>query len=247
MGKLVEAQQPIRILDSIKWCAEVRSAFFASGCKALPAVDADYYQRKNPLEFDPAAVRQEFHQIERDIARNLGQLNPLSAIMRRMCREYQTVTRMIEARGTADFNLLSEELYGSASDVFHAGDPTLADLGTQMEAIVINLLKNASMVEDNKDIAAPAAVDMLNQRLLKVFPNAGIRVLLNDQMTADAAAGSDYLKIRSDARFNALDIDVLEVHEGWVHLGTTLNGSAQPYCAFLGKGPPSAASRRVSS
>lgn len=238
--RVVEAQQPIRILDSIKWCAEVRSAFFASGCKALPAVDADYYQRKNPLEFDPAAVRQEFHQIERDIARNLGQLNPLSAIMRRMCREYQTVTRMIEARGTADFNLLSEELYGSASDVFHAGDPTLADLGTQMEAIVINLLKNASMVEDNKDIAAPAAVDMLNQRLLKVFPNAGIRVLLNDQMTADAAAGSDYLKIRSDARFNALDIDVLEVHEGWVHLGTTLNGSAQPYCTFLSKGPPSA-------
>ena len=52
-----------------------------------------------------------------------------------------TLRRMLEARGTADFNLLSEELYGSASDVFHAGDPTLADLGTQMEATLINLLK----------------------------------------------------------------------------------------------------------
>lgn len=238
--RIVEAQRPIRILDSIKWCAEVRHEFFASGCSALPAVDAGYYRRKNPLEFEPAEVRQQFHQIERDIARNLGQLNPLSTIMRRVCREYQTVTRMIEARGTADFSLLAEELYGSASDVFHAGDPTLADLGTQMEAILINLLQNTSMAEAPKDIPALAAVDMLNQRLLSVFPNAGIRVLLNDQMTADAAAGSDYLKIRSDARFNALDIDVLEVHEGWVHLGTTLNGSAQPYCTFLSKGPPSA-------
>ena len=30
-----------------------------------------------------------------------------------------------------------------------------------------------------------------------------------------------------------------EVHEGWVHLGTTLNGQHQPVCTFLSKGPPS--------
>jgi uncharacterized protein (TIGR02421 family) len=238
--RIVEAQRPIRILDGIKWCSEVRSGFFASGCKALPEVDADYYRRKNPLDFDPSAVRGVFHQIDRDIARNLGQLNPLATIMRRICREYQTVVRMLEARGTPDFGTYSEELYGSASDVFHAGDPTLADLGTTMEGTLINLLKNQSMVEPEKTYTAEQAVTLLNQRLLDVFPDAGIRVLLNDQMTADAAAGSDYLKIRSDASFNLLDIDVLEVHEGWVHLGTTLNGAAQPWCTFLGKGPPSA-------
>lgn len=33
---------------------------------------------------------------------------------------------------------------------------------------------------------------------------------------------------------------MLEVHEGWGHLGTTLNGGAQPACTFLGKGTPSA-------
>lgn len=237
--RIVEAQRPIRILDSIKWCSTIRNDFHRSGCRELPAVDADYYRSKNPLEYDPAVLRDQLHQIERDITRKLGQLNPLATIMRRICREYQTVVRMLEARGTVDFGNYSEELYGSASDVFHAGDPTLADLGTQMEATLINLLKNRSMVETEKSISAQEAVEILNQRLLKAFPDAGIRVLLNDQMTADAAAGSDYLKIRSDARFNALDIDVLEVHEGWVHLGTTLNGMAQPACTFLGKGPPS--------
>ena len=45
---------------------------------------------------------------------------------------------------------------------------------------------------------------------------------------------------KRQAVFNALDIDVLEVHEGWVHLGTTLNGTAQPACTFLSKGTPSA-------
>ncbi|TDG11295.1 flavohemoglobin expression-modulating QEGLA motif protein [Seongchinamella unica] len=238
-NRIVEAQRPIRILDSIKWGPEIREGFFRGACRNQPAVDGDYYRRNNPLEFDPAAKRTELHAIERDISRKLGQLNPLAAIMRRYCREYATVVRMLEARGTDDFGVLSEELYGSASDVFHAGDPSLADLGMAMENTLVNLLSNESMREDEKTIAAESAVEMLNERLLRVFPDAGIRVLLNDQMTADAAAGSDYLKIRSDAWFNALDIDVLEVHEGWVHLGTTLNGTAQPWCTFLSKGPPS--------
>lgn len=238
--RIVEAQRPIRVLDAIKWHSAVRKEFFARDCRELPAVDQDYYQRNNPLDFDAATKRAEFQEIERDIARKLGQLNPLAQIMRRMCREYRSVVRMLEVRGSSEFGTISEDLYGSSSDVFHAGDPTLADLGTAMEATLINLLQNASMQEARKDIPAETAVAMLNERLLAVFPDAGIRVLLNDQMTADAAAGSDYLKIRSDAMFNRLDIDVLEVHEGWVHLGTTLNGTAQPWCTFLSKGTPSA-------
>jgi uncharacterized protein (TIGR02421 family) len=39
--------------------------------------------------------------------------------------------------------------------------------------------------------------------------------------------------------FSDRDLRCLEVHEGWVHLGTTLNGSKQAYCHFLGKGSPS--------
>ncbi len=238
-NRIVQAQRPIRILDAIKWGPEVKEAFFRQGCRELPAVDRDYYLAQNPLDFDPASKRAELHQIERDISRTLGQLNPLSALMRRICREYATVVRMLESRGTDEFGILSEELYGSASDVFHAGDPSLADLGKDMEGTLVNLLGNVSMHEEEKDIPAAQAVDMLNERLLRVFPNAGIRVLLDDRMTADAAAGSDYLKIRGDAVFNELDIDVLEVHEGWIHLGTTLNGNAQPWCTFMGKGPPS--------
>jgi len=178
--RIVEAQRPIRILDSIKWDSDIRAGFFNSGCTALPAVDADYYRYNNPLDFEPADKRNEFHSIERDIARRLGQLSPLATIMRRMCREYRAVVSMLEARGTPEFGLISEDLYGSASDVFHAGDPTLADLGTVMESTLINLLKNKSMAAAPKDISAERAVELLNERLLAVFPEAGIRVILND-------------------------------------------------------------------
>ena len=62
---------------------------------------------------------------------------------------------------------------------------------------------------------------------------------LSDGIVADAAAGSDYIKIRNNARFTPREVRLLEVHEGWVHLGTTLNGQDQPVCTFLSKGPPS--------
>jgi uncharacterized protein (TIGR02421 family) len=57
-------------------------------------------------------------------------------------------------------------------------------------------------------------------------------------LVSDAAAGSDYVKVRTGAKFSTRDIDILEVHEGWVHVATSLNGQAQTVAKWLGKGPP---------
>src|SRR5207237_4268974 len=84
------------------------------------------------------------------------------------------------------------------------------------------------------------AVEALSARLGAYFgEGAAVRVQLSDGIVADSAAGSDYIKIRHDARFTPREVRLLEVHEGWVHLGTTLNGLSQPVCTFLSKGPPS--------
>ncbi len=238
--RIVEAQRPIRILDAIKWNGEVRRGFFESRFHELPQVDRDYYSTHCPLGFDPETKQSEFHQIERDISRQLGQLNPLGVMMRRTCREYRMVIAMLAARGTPAFADLSQELYGASSDVFHAADPTLADLGTLMESVLEGLLRDPSMHEAPKIFTPEQAVAQLNERMSCNFPEAGIRVIISDGIAADAAAGTDYIKLRQDAMFSQEDIDVLEMHEGWVHLGTTLNGMAQPYCTFLSKGPPSA-------
>src|SRR5690606_23232632 len=117
-GRIVEAQTPIRVLDAIKWDDGVRQGFLEAKGRRLPAVDRGYYDGR-PLAFDPAAKKLEFQNIERDITRQLGQFNPVGQIMRRMCKEYRMVIRMLEARGTADFGLISQELYGAASDAFH--------------------------------------------------------------------------------------------------------------------------------
>jgi len=239
--RLVEAQRPIRILDAIKWDRTVQARFFESGFRAQPQVDRAYYEAR-ALPFDPAGKRREFQEIERDINRKLGRFNPIGVIMRRMCSEYEIVVRMLEARGLPEFSLLSQELYGSAGDVFYANDPTLADLGVMMSDALSNIDASLVLPEDEKTLEAPAAVELLRARLGDMFadPEHGVRIMLNDGIVADAAAGSRYLKIRSDARFSERDLRLLEIHEGWVHLGTTYNGLQQPHCTFLSKGPPSA-------
>ncbi|MGZ8189683.1 MAG: flavohemoglobin expression-modulating QEGLA motif protein [Methylococcaceae bacterium] len=237
--RIVKAQQPIRILDAIKWDDSIKLAFFKDNCRNLPPVSAEYYQQR-PMGFDPYEKKQEFHQIERDLVRKLGQLNPLSVIMRRICREYQDVVYMLEARGTPTFSDISLELYGSSQDVFHVGDPTIAELGSMMEATLWQLLQLDFLAEEPKTINAMDAVAILNEKIQNVFPGDSLRAMISDGIIADAAAGTDYVKLRADALFNMRDLHVLEVHEVWVHLGTTLNGLAQPYCTFLGKGPPSA-------
>ena len=92
--RIVEAQTPIRVLDAVKWDDGIREAFLQAKGKQLPAVDRDYYLSR-PLAFDAAAKKLEFQNIERDITRQLGQFNPVGQIMRRMCKEYRMVIRML--------------------------------------------------------------------------------------------------------------------------------------------------------
>jgi uncharacterized protein (TIGR02421 family) len=236
--RLVEAQRPIRILDAIKWDDDVERAFFAAGCRELPPVTRDYYQRR-PLPFDPEQKLHEFHQIERDLRRQLGEFNAPGQIMTRMCQEYREVVYLLTHRGSRTFAEISERLYGSSCDSFHAGDPTLADLGHMMSDILDNLSHETIFGHEQETLDAGQAVLSLATRLQDYFADAMVRVKLSDGIVADAAAGSDYIKLRGDARFTPRQVRLLEVHEGWVHLGTTLNGQNQPVCTFLSKGPPS--------
>lgn len=236
--QIVAAQKPIRILDALKWGGEVEKFFFANGCKKLPPIDADYYSKQNPLSFDPIKKMEEFREIDRNIRRKLGQYSGVGSIMQRMCFEYSRVVEMLMARGTPKFTEISQELYGSSKDAFHIGAPTLKDFGLLANEALVNI---SDQVENKKDIeryTSEDAVNMLSEKLGNYFGDK-VRVELSDGIIADAAAGADTIKIHSGMKFSRREIRTFEVHEGWVHLGTTLNGMSQPVCTFLSKGPPS--------
>ncbi|MHB1948054.1 MAG: flavohemoglobin expression-modulating QEGLA motif protein [Gammaproteobacteria bacterium] len=239
--RIVNAQKPIRILDALKWDESVKEQFFKHKFKRLPQVNTEYYLTQNPLSFDPIKKIQEFHEIERSIRRKLGQYSGVGSIMQRMCHEYARVVELLLVRGTSKFTEISQELYGSSEDAFHIGAPTLKDLATLVSNTLANIRDQVVTDADVERYSSEDAVRLLSKRLANYFTDrsTAVRVELSDGILADASAGAEKIKIHKGLTFSEREIRTFEVHEGWVHLGTTLNGLAQPVCTFLSKGPPS--------
>lgn len=238
--RIVKAQHPIRILDAIKWDSHLKIEFFKHKFRRLPAVDQAYYEQHNPLGFDPDKKIDEFYIIEHDIKRQLGKYGSASELMQNRCREYRDAIQMLKARGTYQFTEIAQDLYGSAEDAFYPGAPTLEDLSTLVNSVLINIGAQTVDEKDKKIYSAQEAAQILTRRLTRYFgKDSKIHVKATEHIVSDASAGADTIRLRSDSKFSERDIRLYEVHEGWVHLGTTFNGALQPICTFLSKGPPS--------
>jgi uncharacterized protein (TIGR02421 family) len=240
--RIVEAQRPIRVLQALRWDASFEEKFLRNKQRELPKVDASYYERVE-LGFDPREKVERFEEIARDVDRDLGERDAIGQILVTTALEYRDVVRMLAARGTPEFYEWSRKLYGSPKDKFPDGRSSVRDLGRLLYGLLTNVderaspQRAASAVYD-RTIDAPEAARQLGERLAAFFGDTHVSVEADDGILADAAAGSDYVKVRSLARFSPRDIDILEVHEGWVHVATSLNGQAQPVAKWLAKGPP---------
>jgi uncharacterized protein (TIGR02421 family) len=223
--RLLALVRQIRILDAVRWDHSIEIGFLARGGRELPAVGKSTYRR---LPFDPAVKRRDLIALERDVRNTLGRGDPIGQLLVRRCRQARAAIELLKLRGTPRFAPLSAELYGQ---------PTAAE-DAAIHA-VFSALGTESHSATNRTISAAAAVGILAARLGQSMAAAGrFRVRLSDNVQSDAAACGRSVKLRRGARFSPADIAALEVHEGWVHLGTTLNARRQPVCGFLALGTP---------
>lgn len=238
--RIVDAQRKIRILDLVKWDDTVKKDFFDNKGQKMPCVDLNYYKDR-PLPFDPSEKIEEFRLIARDTQNQLGQYSPITRLIKRRCDEYAKAVNMLDVRGTPAFCELSMELYGSPGDAFYADGPRLSDMGSLLFDVLTALDVQLQSEADVKRYTPEQAQEHLQTRLGPFFDQhpGKVTVMISDDMIADAAAGADNIKLSQKAMFSDRDLRYLEVHEGWVHVGTTLNGSLQPHCFFLSKGSPS--------
>ncbi len=236
--ELVALQGPILILDAIAWDDGVAASFFAAGATKQPHVDADYYRSSRPLRFDPLTTLAAFQDLRMRVLDRLGS-EAVGGLLTSRIDEYLQVIAMLESRGTPRFAEIAADLYGRTSDELHVGGPNLASLGARMADSLANIDLGDWEPPDEHTHTAAAGVEILAQRLAGLCGEQEVRVMIDDGIIADAAAGADYIKLRSDATFSDRDLRLLEVHEGWVHVATSLNGRRQPWCTFLGKGTPS--------
>ena len=235
--RIVDAQRPIRILDAIKWDASIDHELKKSKYRQMPKLGADYYQ-KVPLGFDPEKKIEELNDIIKDIGVTLGPTDPLTPLLTKVADQYIGVVQLLLARGTKKFWECSRKLYGSPKDTFYDDKNTILTLGQLLYSILNGIDDGVLGPKYPEKYSAEEAVDILNKRFKNYFSDNSVEARLSDGILADAAAGGDVVKIKEGAKFSSRDIDILEVHEGWVHVGTTQNGNQQHVAKWLSKGPP---------
>ncbi len=239
--RIVDAQKPIRILDAIKWDPSVEETLIKSKFKNVPKVDGEYFNHF-PLGYDPLAKLAEIADIIKDIEKSLSPSDTLRPLLITIAHQYDLVVQMLMNRGTKKFWEFSCKLYGSPKDLFYNNQVTILDLGKLLYAILSKTDDTTLGPQYPENIEAEEVVRVLNDRFKNYFVDDSVKAMISDGIVADAAAGSDKVKIRQGSRFSLRDIDILEVHEGWVHVGSTQNGMQQHVAKWLSKGPP-----RVSS
>jgi uncharacterized protein (TIGR02421 family) len=235
--QLLILQKPIQILNAIKWPHELMKTFLSKGGTELPKIDRDYYMNQS-LNFKPEALRQAFKDFKHDIIKKLGKHDAIGLILIATTNQYIQVIDLLCSRGTPEFLGYSQKLYGSARDHLRGDKKSLLELGVRLcEIFSLPAAKHLTR-HYPKDIPAEVAVEKLTKMLSEFFEEGDVQVLITDGIVSDAAAGGDKIKINKNAYFSDLDLQVLEVHEGWVHVGTTFNGRLQPSATWLSVGSP---------
>ncbi len=235
--RIVEAQKPIRILDAIKWDPSIEQELRKSKLRHMPKVNASYYE-KIQLGFEPDKKLDELRDIARDIDTTLGSEDALGRLLKEVTEQYIDVVQMLLARGTKKFWEYSRKLYGSPKDNLYGDSNTIFELGKVLYSI-LNGFEDSTLGPSYPEIhEAKEVVDTLNIRFKSYFKGNRVEAQISDGILADASAGGDVVKIKEGAKFSSRDIDILEVHEGWVHVGTTQNGHQQHVAKWLSKGPP---------
>ena len=236
--RLVEAQRPIRILDTIKWHGSFEEELKKGKFKKMPKIDRAYYEAID-IGFDPKKKIEELTDIARDVESTLGASDSLTPLLKSIAEQYIDVVHLLVNRGTPKFWEYSKKLYGSPKDKLFDETNTIRSLGEHLYEILSGIddsVFHSNVFEEN--IEAEEAVDILNDRFRKYFGDESVSARISDGILADAAAGGDVVKVRNGSRFSQRDVDILEVHEGWVHVGTTQNGHNQHVAKWLSKGPP---------
>jgi uncharacterized protein (TIGR02421 family) len=234
--RLVEVQRPIRILNAIKWDPTVFERFRDSRWRDLPPVGADYYASVT-LGFDPEATIAELRAIDKQVRSELGD-DLVGKIVSETAIQFVDAVEMLRSRGTKRFYELSRRLYGTPKETLADGSTLLRDVALDLYDVLTQLDAELLGPKPVRNIPAERAVEILNGKLKWYFEDDSIRVILDDGIVADAAAGSDYIKIRRGAMFSDRDLKLLEVHEGWVHVATSLNGQRQAVARWLAIGSP---------
>lgn len=92
--------------------------------------------------------------------------------------------------------------------------------------------------ESTQSLKGEEAMNYLRDRLLDTFSDFDVEVKPSTSLLSDSSAGRRVLKLNPYKEYTTQALDIFLVHEGWVHLGTSLNGASQEEMPWLSTWAP---------
>lgn len=212
---LLEAEDRLPVLRTLTWDRSLADAFFAAGARTLPRPD---YPRIDPApSFERTAAARAL----------IAGDSPVHAWLRRFADATDVTARLLTSLETADFHSHSRALYGAPDVAIADGRRTALDLARRLDRLLSDFEACGLRVDPPESLTAQDMKARLDAELPKHFGAEAPRVEISRNVSAKAAAGRDYIKLRSDGAFSDLDAAQLLQHEAFVHIATGKNGAAQ--------------------
>ncbi|HET8900116.1 MAG TPA: flavohemoglobin expression-modulating QEGLA motif protein [Rhodanobacteraceae bacterium] len=229
--RLLAAVKDIRVLGTLAWPASLETRLiddFRRQHYRLPVVE---YPR---VDFTDA--RRELLAIER--AADPAQ--PLGLYLRRSAESWRLAASLLEAAGTAAITEPSITLYGRPGDALPGSEQSNLDAARHFVELADELGADLARDEQPEAISATRLRAELAARLDAFFGADVVKVEIDPELTAKAAAGASRIRLRDGAGFTRYDRHQLLAHEAFVHTLTAQNGRAQPHFASLARTAPRA-------
>jgi uncharacterized protein (TIGR02421 family) len=228
-ARLVDAVGSVRLLTAVAWPARVREEFIAAWHRGQPALPEVSYRK---LDFsDVHAELAAIHD-----AADAG--HPLGDYLRRSVLSYQIACDLLHSLGTTEVSLHSERLFGRPGDRLPGSELSNVDAARHFIDLAEDVDTGVPSHDADYVLSAEIMQRELQQALDAFFVNHTIRVDIDPDLTAKAAAGATRVRLRANTGFTEYDRAQLLEHEAFVHSLTALNGREQPLLKSLSRTAP---------
>lgn len=214
-------------MSSLAWPGAVRAKFLRHKAKRMPEVSYPELPDFDPTLRELDAIREE-----------AGETTAIDRWLGGTAETLIRATRLLQARGTPAFYDYSRELYGAPTDQLSDG----ASTSLQLAETFTNVLDDLDHVElglpEPDRRTARGVASALRRASRELFGEAAPEVEVVDELSANALAGPNRIRVRRGARFSQRDVHQLIHHEVYIHVATALNGRAQEALPILASSHP---------
>ncbi len=228
-ARMCDAVKGIRLLSLVSWPASEQERFISGWHRGNAHLPQIAYPKS-----DLSDVRDELEAIIKACDRD----HPLGEYLFRTASSYEVASDLICALGTPAATAHSIALFGRPGHTLPGSDLSNLDAARHFIDLAVDMDAGLASVEADYVLSAEVMQHELQIALDAFFIHHTVRVEIDPNLIAKAAAGGTRVRLRSNTGFTEYDRHQLLEHEAFVHSLTALNGREQPFLKSLGRNAP---------